>query len=137
MDESCEFCESRFVEMIFPEQANHYGTLFGGTALNMMGKAAFVAATRTARCPVVMAASERVDFRVPVRVGQLVELVARVERVGRTSLAVVVDMIAESLTTGERCLAIQGRFTMVAVDAQGRPVPVTSPGPAASDAGGS
>lgn len=124
MDESCEVCESRFVEMIFPEQANHYGTLFGGTALNMMGKAAFVAATRAARRPVVMAAAERVDFRLPVRVGQLVDLVARVEHAGRTSLAVAVDMTAESPTTGERRLAIQGRFIMVAVDAQGRPVPV-------------
>lgn len=36
--------ETRFVEMIFPEQSNHYGTLFGGTALSLMGKAAFVAA---------------------------------------------------------------------------------------------
>ena len=36
---------TRFVELVFPEQANHYGTLFGGTALSLMGKAAFVAAT--------------------------------------------------------------------------------------------
>ena len=40
--------ETRFVEMIFPEQANHYGTLFGGHALSLLGKAAFVAATRRA-----------------------------------------------------------------------------------------
>ena len=32
--------ETRFVEMVFPEQANHYGTLFGGNALSLMGKAA-------------------------------------------------------------------------------------------------
>ena len=37
---------TRFVEMVFPDQANHYGTLFGGHALSLMGKAAFVAATR-------------------------------------------------------------------------------------------
>ena len=37
--------ETRFVEMVFPEQANHYGTLFGGNALSLMGKAAFVAAS--------------------------------------------------------------------------------------------
>ncbi|GEO80704.1 acyl-CoA thioesterase [Pararhodospirillum oryzae] len=117
--------ESRFVEMVFPEQANHYGTLFGGTALNLMGRAAFMAATRHARQPVVMAASERVDFRVPVTVGQLVELVARVERVGRSSMSVAVDLFAETLTTGERVLAIHGGFTMVAVDADGRPTPLS------------
>ena len=57
------------IEMIFPEQANHYGTLFGGNALSLMAKAAFVAATSHARMPVVMARSERVDFATPVKVG--------------------------------------------------------------------
>ena len=122
--------ESRFVEMIFPEQANHYGTLFGGTALNLMGKAAFVAATRAARKPVVMAASERIDFRVPVKVGQMVELVARVEGTGRSSLSVKVEMFAESPISGERCSAIQGHFVMVAVDANGRPVALAGDLPA-------
>ena len=69
--------ETRFIEMVFPEQANHYGTLFGGNALSLMGKAAFVAATRRARVPVVMARSEKIEFHVPVRVGELVELTAR------------------------------------------------------------
>uniref|UniRef100_A0A9E7ZZ15 Acyl-CoA thioesterase n=1 Tax=Bosea sp. NBC_00436 TaxID=2969620 RepID=A0A9E7ZZ15_9HYPH len=54
-----EEAPTRFVEMVFPEQANHYGTLFGGHALSLMGKAAFVAATRRARCAVVMATSEK------------------------------------------------------------------------------
>lgn len=118
--------ETRFVEMIFPEQSNHYGTLFGGTALSLMGKAAFVAASRYARRAVVMAASDKVNFHFPVKVGQVVELHAAVERVGRCSMTVVVDVVAETLITGERSLAMQGRFEMVAVDAQCRPVPVTT-----------
>lgn len=40
--------ETRMIEMIFPEQANHYGTLFGGNALALLAKAAFIAATRHA-----------------------------------------------------------------------------------------
>ena len=44
---------TRFVELVFPDQANHYGTLFCGAALSLMGKAAFVAATRRARRAVV------------------------------------------------------------------------------------
>ena len=62
---------TRFVEMVFPDQANHYGTLFGGAALSLMGKAAFVAATRRARRAVVMANSDKVQFHEPVRVGEL------------------------------------------------------------------
>jgi acyl-CoA hydrolase len=116
--------ETRFVEMVFPEQANHYGTLFGGNVLSLMGKAAFVAATRRARVPVVMARSEKVEFHVPVRVGELVELTARVTRVGRSSMTVAVDAVSEELTTGKRRLALRGSFEMVAVNGTGNPVPV-------------
>lgn len=116
--------ESRLIEVVFPEQANHHGTLFAGTALSLMGKAAVVVASRMARRPVVMAASDRVDFLAPVKVGQMLECAAQVESVGRTSMIVRVDAFAEGLTSGERCLAIQGRFVMVAVDEDGRPVPV-------------
>ncbi len=113
--------ETRFLEMVFPEQSNHYGTLFGGTALSLMGKAAFVAASRRARRAVVMASSEKVDFHMPVQVGQIVELHAQVVRMGRTSMTVVVEMVAETLLSGQRSLAMRGSFEMVAVDATGRP----------------
>lgn len=116
--------ETRFVEMVFPEQANHYGTLFGGNALSLMGKAAFVAATRHARCPVVMATSDKIEFHVPVRVGEMVELTANVCRVGRTSMTVAVEMMAEDPHSGCRRLAVRGSFEMVAVDESGRPVPI-------------
>jgi acyl-CoA hydrolase len=125
---STESSETRFIELIFPEQANHYGTLFGGHALSLMGKAAFVAATRRARAPVVMARSDKVEFHVPVRVGELVELTARVTRVGRSSMTVAVDIAAEELTTGKRRLAMRGSFEMVAVNGAGNPVPVKSSG---------
>jgi acyl-CoA hydrolase len=123
--------EARFLELVFPDQANHYGTLFGGHALSLMGKAAFVAATRRARRPVVMVVSEKVEFHMPVRVGELVELCARVERVGSSSMTVVVDMTAEALVSGQRRLAVRGSFEMVAVDEAGRPVaiaPQSKPG---------
>ena len=115
---------TRFVEMVFPEHANHYGTLFGGHALSLMGKAAFVAATRHARCSVVMATSDKVEFHEPVRRGELVELTARVERVGRSSMTVAVSVIAERPATGHRRIAMHGSFEMIAVDEAGRPMPL-------------
>jgi acyl-CoA hydrolase len=117
---------TRFVELVFPEHANHYGTLFGGHALSLMGKAAFVAATRRARCAVVMATSDKVEFHEPARVGELVELTARVERVGRSSMTVAVKVIAERLVSGQRRIAMQGLFEMVAVDEAGRPTPIAN-----------
>ena len=109
--------QTQMVEMIFPEQANHYGTLFGGNALALMAKAAFVAASRHAGCSVVMARSERVDFPPPIRVGEILDLSARVIRTGRTSLTVEVQGSAATRPV------LSGRFVMVAVDDAGRPRP--------------
>jgi acyl-CoA hydrolase len=118
--------ETRFAEMVFPDQANHYGALFAGAGLALLSKAAFVAASRRARGDVVMARSEATDFHTPVRVGELLDLSARVIRVGRSSLTVQVEGVAETLSTGARRPALSGRFEMVAVDADGRPVPIES-----------
>ena len=92
----------RMAEMVFPPQTSHYGTLYGGDALKMMGKAAFIAATRQARASIVMAASERVDFVAQIREGDMIELVAGVRRQGRTSVRVAVDLFSEGLTSGNR-----------------------------------
>jgi len=122
--EAGRLVEARLIEMVFPEQTNHYGTLYGGQALALMDKAAFIAASRYSRRAVVTASSERVDFHVPVRQGQLVELLARVVATGRTSITVEVKLYSEDLLTGERQLCTQGRFVLVAIDAGGRTVPV-------------
>jgi acyl-CoA hydrolase len=112
------------IEMVFPDQTNHYGTLFGGHALRLMDKAAFVAASRHARKAVVTACSERVDFRTAVRHGSLIELAARVVAGGRTSMTVSVDLVAEDLLSGDRQLCARGRFVLVALDDDHRPTPI-------------
>jgi len=118
-------CEKiRLVDVVFPDLANHYGTLFGGHALQLMGKAAFIAATRRARQHVVMASAENMIFDEPVRVGELIECVASIARVGRSSMTVSVDLVHEDALTGLRRSAVRGTFEMVAVDTDGRPAPV-------------
>ena len=114
--------EVRLLEMVFPDHTNHLGTLFGGQALAWMDMAAFIAASRYARSTVVTARSEQVDFNQPVRKGQLVETIARVVKVGRSSMQVEVELIAEDLLTGDRKLCTRGHFVMIALDELGRPV---------------
>lgn len=116
--------EARLQDIVFPDHTNHLGTLFGGQALAWMDKAAFIAAARYSRCTVVTARSEQVDFRAPIRQGQLVETIARVVGVGRTSMQVEVELISEDLHSGQRRACTRGRFTMIAVDAQGQPVQI-------------
>ena len=106
--------ELLMADMVFPPQTNHYGTLFGGEALRMLGKAAFIASTRDTRKVMVMAASERVDFTTPIREGEMIELAARVTMRGKRSQRVRVELWAEDLLSGERRRAASAEFVMVA-----------------------
>lgn len=92
--------------------------------MSLMDRLAFIVASRYARLPVVTASSDEIEFRSPVRVGQLVELVGYVASVGRTSMRVQIEMFAEDLLSGERNLCTTGEFVMVAVGDDGRPTPV-------------
>jgi acyl-CoA hydrolase len=116
--------EVHLAEIIMPNRTNHHGSLFGGHALGLMDHAGWVAATRYARRTMVTVASDRVEFKVPVFAGQLVELVARVAKAGRTSVMVAVDMYAEDVASGTRRLATSGSFVFVAIDDDGHPIPI-------------
>ncbi len=84
--------ETRLCEFVFPSDTNHLGTLYGGTLMSWMDKAAAVAGLRRAgSTAVVTVAVDALEFRVPIHHGELVELVARVESVGRTSMKVRVE----------------------------------------------
>jgi acyl-CoA hydrolase len=114
--------ETRIFKAVFPNTTNHYDTLFGGTTLLLMDEVAFIAATRFSRLKMVTVSSERVDFTHPIPGGSLVELVANIEHVGRTSLKVCVELFVEQMYSEERHKAVTGLFTFVAVDEHKQPV---------------
>lgn len=109
---------------MMPQDANNLGHVFGGVILSMMDKTAAVAAYRHARLPSVTVSIDRVDFREPIYVGNLVVMKASVNTVGRTSMEVGVRVEAEDLLTGNRRHTNSCYLTFVAVDANGRPVEV-------------
>ncbi len=121
-----ETTEVRLCEIVYPEVTNSQGTLFGGHALSLMDRLAFIVASRHTRMPVVTACSEKVEFRAPVKQGELIELVGRVTVQGRSSLRVTIEMHREDLLTGDRSLCTTGEFVMVAVDSDGRPASIES-----------
>jgi len=115
---------TRITKLVFPQDTNPIGTLYGGTALQWMDEVAFLTATRFARCQIVTVSMDRVDFKVPIPQGAIVELVGEVVRVGTTSLGVRVRILVEAVETGEQKLAIEGQLAMVAVDDAMAPQPV-------------
>jgi uncharacterized protein (TIGR00369 family) len=87
--------EARTLELVFPEHTNPLGAAFGGFVLGLMDKVGSYAAARRAKKPVVTVAVGSVEFKVPIRTGDLLEVVAKVVRVGRTSLTVEVEVYKE------------------------------------------
>ena len=106
---------SHLIDVVFPGDTNHHGTLFGGIGLGFMDRIAFIAAARHARADFVTASSERIDFIAPARLGDIVEVTGRIVRIGRRSMSVEAELVAEAPLTGERRLCARGRFNMVAV----------------------
>ena len=111
-------------ELMMPQHANNLGHVFGGVILSMMDKTAAIAAIRHARRNVVTASIDRVDFREPVKVGDLVVMHASVNYVGRSSMEVGVRVEAEDLLTGKRRHTNSCYLTFVAIDQNGRPIEV-------------
>ena len=116
--------EARLLESVFPTDTNPQGNLFGGTLVSWMDKAAGFAAMRRARSSVVTAAIEDISFSVPIVQGDLVDILARVVEVGRTSMRVRVEVRKESPVDGTSELCTVGHFTMVAMGPDRRPVQV-------------
>jgi acyl-CoA hydrolase len=111
-------------ELMMPGDANNMGHVFGGVIMSMMDKCAAISAFRHSRAPVVTASIDRVDFREPIHLGDLVVMKSSVNFVGTSSMEVGVRVEAEELMTGRRRHTNSCYLTFVAVDRNGRPIEV-------------
>lgn len=116
--------KTSITKAVFPDTTNHHDTLFGGTALQWMDEVSFIAATRFSRKSIVTVSSDKIDFKHPVPAGTIVELIANVVAVGRTSLKVEVNMLVESMYADGQEVAITGYFTFVAIDENKKPTAI-------------
>lgn len=114
---------TRVMDVVFPGETNHHGTLFGGVGLALMDKAAFIAAVRHGQRDFVTASCDKIDFIAPAQLGDIVEAEGRVNRVGRRSLGVETTLIAENPLTGHRTVCAKGIYNMVAIGEGCTPLP--------------
>ncbi len=126
VDERIAQSETRIFKAVFPNTTNHYDTLFGGTAMQLMDEVAFITATRFSRQRMVTVSSDRIDFTKPIPAGTIVELVGKVSSLGRTSLKVKVEIYIEEMYSYSREKAVTGEFTFVAIDEDKTPIKVLS-----------
>lgn len=119
-----EASEIRSFKTIFTNQTNHHNTLFGGAALAIMDDIAFICATRFCRQKFVTVSTDHVKFVKPIPNSTIIEAVAKVSQVGRSSIQIFVEIFVEEMYSTKKEKAIEGYFTMVSVDRNGKSTPV-------------
>ena len=123
-EERIKQSETSIFKAVFPNTTNHYDTLFGGTAMQLMDETAFITATRFSRERMVTVSTDRIDFTKPIPAGTIVELCGKVTSIGKTSLKVQVDIYVEQMYSYKREKAVSGAFTFVAIDENKKPMQI-------------
>ena len=104
-----------------PADINANGHIFGGWVLSQMDIAAGIVASRRSKGPVATVAIEAMEFIAPIHLRDLISVYAEVERVGRTSMRVRIEVIATRNFGTNQVKVTEGLFTFVALDADHRP----------------
>jgi acyl-CoA thioesterase YciA len=107
-----------------PKDTNPNGDIFGGWLTSQMDLGSGILAAKVAQARVVTVAMEGMSFLEPVRVGDTVACYAWVERIGRTSMVIPVEVWVRRYMHSKQLRVTRGVFTHVAVDDSGRPIPV-------------
>jgi acyl-CoA thioesterase YciA len=107
-----------------PGDINANGHIFGGWVLSQMDIAAGIVAAREADGPVATVAIQAMEFIAPVLLQDIVSVYAEIERIGRTSIAIRIEVIASRDRGTRQEKVTEGLFTFVALDENHRPRPV-------------
>src|SRR3954467_14083677 len=110
--------------LMTPDMSNFAGNVHGGTLLKYLDQVAYTCATRYAKNYAVTLSVDRVVFREPIHIGELVTFQASVNYTGQTSLEVGIRVTTEDIRKHHIRHTNSCYFTMVAVDDDGKPIPV-------------
>ncbi|HEX6783844.1 MAG TPA: acyl-CoA thioesterase [Sphingomicrobium sp.] len=104
-----------------PSDINANGHIFGGWVLSQMDIAAGIVASRRAKGPVATVAIEAMKFIAPIHLRDVISVYAHVERIGRTSMGVRIEVVAQRDLGATEVKVTEGLFTFVALDTDNRP----------------
>ncbi len=104
-----------------PSDINANGHIFGGWVLSQMDIAAGIVASRRANGSVATIAIDKMEFLAPINLRDLISVYATVERVGRTSMSIRIEVIATRDRGTVDVKVTEGVFTFVALDDEHRP----------------
>ena len=110
-----------------PGDINANGHIFGGWVLSQMDIAGGITASKRSQGPVATVAIESMEFIAPIHLRDVISVYAEVERVGRSSMAVRIEVVATRDRGASEVKVTEGLFTFVALDERNRPRPVDQP----------
>jgi acyl-CoA hydrolase len=110
--------------LMTPDMVNFSGKVHGGAVLKLLDQVAYACASRYCGHYVVTLSVDQVFFRQPIYLGELVNFLAAVNSTGKSSMEIGIKVIAEDPRKKVVRHVMSSFFTMVAVDEQGKPIPV-------------
>jgi acyl-CoA hydrolase len=111
-------------ELVLPSQANLLNNLLGGQLMHLMDIAGALTCRKHSRCEVATIAVDRIEFKHPVHVGELITITSKMIWAGQTSMKVELEVVAENLKSGATVVTNTAFFTFVALDDAGKPANV-------------
>ncbi|MFY7930882.1 MAG: acyl-CoA thioesterase [Oligoflexus sp.] len=112
--------------LVTPDMTNFSGHMHGGELLKVLDKVAYTCAMRFAGTYVVTLSVDKVLFKQPIYIGELLSFMALVNYTGKTSMEIGIKVIAEDLIKKSIRHTNSCYFTMVAIDSAGHPIAVPS-----------
>lgn len=119
--------QSALRTLLMPKDANIHGTIFGGVVLSLIDQASFVEARKHGMHRWLTASIDRVDFKKPIRIGDIAHLYTRTISTGSSSVLVEIRVDAERYDSGKIIEVTRAKSTMVSVDMHMKPIAFKSP----------
>jgi acyl-CoA hydrolase len=116
--------QASMTQLVLPNDTNQLGNLLGGQLMHWMDLVAAIAAARHSKHVCVTASVDELNFLQPIKLGEVVSLLASVNRVFKTSMEVGVKVLSENMLTGILKHANTAYLTFVALDSSGSPIHV-------------
>ena len=112
---------TEMAELVLPNDVNLLYNLKGGRLMHWIDIAAALTASRHSNLNVATVSVENLNFKYPIKLGEMVRLVAKLESVGNSSMKIQVTVYSENLQTGKVTMTNEAHLVFVALDENGRP----------------
>lgn len=120
--ERAKYLETNQFRIVFGSSLNDCGKLFGGEALKWMDEVAYISALRYTRMKVVTVSVDKISFLQPIKLGSIIEIIARVHKIGNVKIEIMVQIFVEASDSDERAKAVEAIFTFAATNQNNKPI---------------